>query len=264
MTITSNKFDKVTIHTYTAPEEGASVNTHIIETNAHLIIIDTQMLLPYANKVKTFIDKLNKPIDKVIISHSHPDHWFGTSVFKGEKIYAIKEVLKEIQETSSETIERNRKLMGDLIPNQDSAVIPSLILEEGDFEIDNVTIRVSKVADTESSYITTLELVEQNVIIAQDIVYNNVHLFIAQQELENWSRVLESLNNRNWNLVLPGHGLPTNNEVLTRMISYLSLAHETLNKVDTFNQYKNIIMTNFPEYKGEVLIDLNEQFLGLK
>ena len=264
MTITSNKFDKVSIHTYTAPEDGDSVNTHIIETDAHLIIIDTQMLLPYANEVKVFVDKLNKPIEKVIISHSHPDHWFGTSVFKCEKVYAIKEVLSELQETSSDTIERSRSALGDLVPNNDSAIIPNLILEEGDFEVDNITFRVSKVADTESSYITTIELVEQNIIITQDIAYNDVHLFIAQQEFENWKNVLTSLNSRNWNLVLPGHGLPTNNEVFTRMINYLNLAQETLDKVDTFSQYKNTIMTNFPEYKGEILIDLNEQFLELK
>ncbi|HEM4277685.1 MBL fold metallo-hydrolase [Streptococcus suis] len=261
MTITSNTFDKVTVHTYTAPEDGAMVNTHIIETEAHLIVVDTQMLLPYAHEVKTFVDGLKKPIEMVIISHGHPDHWFGTAVFEGEKVYAIQEVLNEIQETGPTAIERKMAVLGDLVPNQ--AVMPTFVLAEGDVTLDGVTIRVTKVADTESSFITTLELVEQEVIIAQDIVYNNVHLFVAQQELENWQAVVADLNNRNWTLVLPGHGLPTTNAVFGQMINYLNLAQESLANAESFSQYKAAVMAGFPDYKGEVLIDLNEQFLGL-
>ncbi len=264
MTMTSRKFDKVTTHAYTAPEDGALVNTHIIETENHLIVVDTQMLLPYAKEVKAFIDRLNKPIAKVIISHSHPDHWFGTSVFEGEKIYAIKEVISELDEIGAESIERNRQALGDLVPTQEEAVLPNLILDEGDFEVDGVTIRVAKVADTESSFITTLELVEQGVIITQDIVYNGIHLFVAQQELENWKEVLANLNGRDWNLILPGHGLPTNKDGFIHMTDYLNSAQETLGKVETFSQYKKAMMTSFPDYMGEVLIDLNEPFLGLK
>lgn len=262
MTITSNTFNKVTVHTYTASENGALVNTHIIETDAHLILVDTQFILPYAQEVKNFVASLNKPIERIIISHGHPNHWFGTAVFKGEKVYAIQEVLSEIQETGPAAIERNKPVLGDLIPEQ--AVMPTLVLPEGDFTIDGVTIRVTKIADTESGFITTLELVEQGVIITQDIVYNGVHLFVAQQELENWKAVLANLNNRQWKLVLPGHGLPTTNAVFEQMTDYLNLAQETLDKVEAFSQYKAAVMAGFPDHKGELLIDLNEQFLGLK
>ncbi|MBM7636892.1 MBL fold metallo-hydrolase [Streptococcus saliviloxodontae] len=262
MTMTSNTFNNVTIHTYTAPENGALVNTHIIETEAHVIVVDTQFILPYAQEVKAFVEGLNKPIDKIIISHGHPDHWFGTAVFEGESVYAIQEVLDEIQETGQAAIERNKPVLGDLIP--DKALVPTLVLEEGDFSIDGVTIRVTKVADTESGFITTLELVEEGVIITQDIVYNGVHLFVAQQQLENWKAVLADLNNRDWKLVLPGHGLPATQAVFKDMTDYLTLAEKTLAEVETFREYKETVMTHFPEHKGEVLIDLNEPFLGLK
>lgn len=261
MTITSNQFDKVTIHTYTAPENGALVNSHIIETNAHLILVDTQFLLPYAQEMKNFVSNLKKPIERIIISHGHPDHWFGTAAFEGEKVYAIQEVLDEIQETGPAAVERNKIVLDSLVPNQ--AVMPTFVLNEGEFTIDDVVIRVSKVADTESSFMTILELVEQGVVITQDVVYNGVHLFVAQQEFENWKSVLVQLGSRQWNLVLPGHGLPTTNEAFGQMVDYLSFAKETLSQVETFAQYKEAVIAKFPEHKGEVLIDLNEQFLGL-
>lgn len=262
MTITSNSFDKVTIHTYTSPEDGAGVNSHIIETIHHLILVDTQFILPYAQEVKNFADSLKKPIAKIIISHDHPDHWFGTTLFPDIPVYAVKEVLTEIQNNGSSALERNKALLGDLIPEQ--ALIPTLILDEGTFELDDISIKVTLVKDTESQYMTVLELPEQRVLIAQDLIYHDSHLFVAQQELLNWKNTLLDFSKKDWQLVLPGHGLPASTEVFDQMINYLDIAQHTLNTVSTFKDYKETIIKEFPDHKLIFLIDLNEPFLNFK
>jgi len=57
-----------------------------------LIVIDAQFFLPHAKAAREYINSLNKPIECLIISHSHPDHWFGSELFADTKIYALKEV----------------------------------------------------------------------------------------------------------------------------------------------------------------------------
>ncbi|MGN8832716.1 hypothetical protein ACTQV0_12255 [Selenomonas montiformis] len=54
------------VHVYSAGEDGCLVNSYIVETAAHLLIIDTQYLLPYAEQVKAMAVRLNKSIARVI------------------------------------------------------------------------------------------------------------------------------------------------------------------------------------------------------
>ena len=70
----------VKVHTYTAPEDGLLVTTHLIELPAQIIAIDAQYGLPYAAEVVDYARSLGKPISRVYISHAHPDHFFGAAI----------------------------------------------------------------------------------------------------------------------------------------------------------------------------------------
>ena len=79
-TITITRGGKVTIHTYTSPPEGWLVNTHILEGPTKLIIFDGQLMCAYADEAAAYASRLNKPVDRIILSHPHPDHWSGLEV----------------------------------------------------------------------------------------------------------------------------------------------------------------------------------------
>jgi len=87
MVFIHKKFSNFSIHSYTAPEKGYHVNSHIIETKNNLVIIDTQFLVKSAEEVFQFAKSLNKKIARVIVTHAHPDHWFGNSIFANCDIY---------------------------------------------------------------------------------------------------------------------------------------------------------------------------------
>ena len=107
----------VKIHTYISPEKGFGNATHIIETPNYLSIIDTQYMIPYSKDFRKYANTLGKPIAGVIISHSHPDHYFGlTSAFSDVHSYALPETIKDIKEKCQTMIEKIKKKLRDLIP----------------------------------------------------------------------------------------------------------------------------------------------------
>ena len=86
-TITVTARNAVRVQTYTAPDEGFLVTTHVIELPTQLVVIDSEYALPYAEEVLDYAEGLNKPIARLHISHEHPDHFFGAGVF-GVPVYA--------------------------------------------------------------------------------------------------------------------------------------------------------------------------------
>src|ERR1700731_5384822 len=68
------------IHSYLSPAEGLHVNTQMVEGPNAVVIFDGQLLLPYADEVASYVQMLGKPIDRIILSHAHTDHWGGLQV----------------------------------------------------------------------------------------------------------------------------------------------------------------------------------------
>lgn len=266
-----NKFKDYSIHTFTSPEESGLVNTQIVETKNNLIIIDAQFLLPDASKAREYIDSLNKPIERLIISHSHPDHWFGSELFKDTKIYALKEVKEEIEQLG-DTIINNYQFFnqsGPLVPLM--KIAPTHVLEEGNLTIDGIDMVIKKVTGTEGETISMVEIPKDKVLIAQDVIYSNCHIFLAQNEKNrnNWIKALEELKNNNYRLVLGGHGTPANNEVFAEVIQYIKDADECLNKLSSENmnnkekaqKYKEYMLGKYPNHKAASLIDITLSYL---
>ncbi|MCB2362421.1 MBL fold metallo-hydrolase [Clostridium estertheticum] len=270
-TVVINKFKDYTIHTYASPEDGALVNTQIIETKNKLIVIDAQFLLPYAKEARDYANSLKKPIERLIISHSHPDHWFGSELFSDTKIYALKEVKDEIEKTGDAKIKSKQAInqAAPLVPTKLTA--PTHILEEGNLIIDGLNMVVKKVTETEAEEIAMIEIPQDKVLIAQDVVYNASHIYLAQNETDrnNWIKTLEELKGNNYSLVLGGHGVPTTNKVFSDMIQYIKDGNEIIKKISSENkdnkekaqEYKNYIIEKYPNYKGKDIVDLTTMFL---
>ena len=92
----------VKIHDYEAPEDGLFVHSVIVEGPTKIVLFDTQFFLAYATEVADYIEGLKKPVERIVISHIHPDHWSGLDVlgkrFPSAPIYALQNVKDYIAE----------------------------------------------------------------------------------------------------------------------------------------------------------------------
>src|SRR5579871_4514970 len=94
--IITKKVGDVRLHTFVAGfnEDNIANATHIIESRNALVLIDSQFLAPYATQFREYADSLQKPIDRLYLSHRHPDHWFGLgTAFTDIAIYALQETI---------------------------------------------------------------------------------------------------------------------------------------------------------------------------
>jgi glyoxylase-like metal-dependent hydrolase (beta-lactamase superfamily II) len=270
-TVTTNEFSNFAIHTYTSPESGGLVNSQIIETSNHLVLVDTQYLLPFATELKEYLLGIKKPIERIIISHSHPDHWFGNEFFKDQKIFALQEVRSILEQAGDAMIESYQFMNenGPLVPT--AKTLPNFTLNEGLFTLDSVEFSVVKFTDAEDSIIAGIEIPKENILIAQDIVYDFTHAFTAElANVQNkWIEILENIKSKNYSLILGGHGIPSEGDILATAISYLHDAttairkalNEGTDKESKTQIYSQAMLEKYPELKSQVLVQLCANYM---
>lgn len=250
----------VKIHTYTSPEYGLLVNTHIIETGNRLVIVDTQLLRPHAKEVKEYAESLGKPVDRIIITHSHPDHWFGLEYFEGLPVYSLLETKKEIEKDGEMYIKAEQAVFGEAITTR--VILPGNEIALGEETIDGLEYEFEKIDDAEAGVQMLIKLPELAAMIVQDIAFNKVHLFMGQNAFDNWVRVLRRLKRlAEYDTILIGHGENSGRSVFDQTISYLEYAKRIFESVDNGNELKRELIKKYPEHRAPVILDISNLYL---
>ncbi|WP_410592751.1 MBL fold metallo-hydrolase [Amycolatopsis sp. lyj-23] len=245
----------VRIHTFVSSfADGNIANaTHIVETGNQLVLVDAQFLAPYASAFRSYADSLGKPIERLYVSHRHPDHWFGLGAAFGDVTsYALPETRDFIQEHGEESRSDHWKL-GDLVP--DRVVVPQKVVDPGTETIDAVRYVFDRVTDTEIDFHLTIGLPELGVLFAQDLVYSGTHLYLTK-DIGHWIRVLQELLVADYELYLPGHGLPAGKNEVARNIEYLSAARQAIGNGLTGRAFKDFLLQRYPERKCPGIFDI--------
>lgn len=253
----------VTLHSYMSPEDGEFVRSQIVETPNSIVVIDVQYLRRYAQEVRSYVDSLAKPIERVIISHMHPDHWFGIEAFADAPLYALPEVIAELEMLGNWWISIKKPEFGDQI--LDSAIIPARALAEGLTVIDGVQFHFTRVAGAEATNLVVTELPQYKILLPQDLVYNQIYLFVGELHgpdrrvrcFEGWIGALEALRQRDIDTVVPGHGAPTTPAIFDTLIAYLNEVQKLLDRATSGKDFKLQVMAQYPDYRLPLMLDFS-------
>ncbi|MER6068558.1 MBL fold metallo-hydrolase [Streptomyces sp. NPDC001817] len=245
----------VRIHTFVSSFAYSNIAnaTHIIETRNQLVLVDGQFLVPYARAFRDYADSLGKPIERLYLSHRHPDHWFGLgTAFSDIAIYALPETMSFIQEHGEASRSDHWKL-GDLAPDQ--IVVPKQAVSPGTETIDGVRYVFDRVTETEIDFHLTIRLPELGVYFAQDLIYSGTHLYLTTH-MGHWIRVLQEMLLSDCDLFMPGHGLPADKNEVARNIEYLSAARQAIGNGLAGDAFKDFMLQRYPERKCPGIFDI--------
>jgi glyoxylase-like metal-dependent hydrolase (beta-lactamase superfamily II) len=257
-TISITRSNGITVHTYTAPEEGWRVNTHILELATQFIVLDAQYMLSYAQEVLDYAATLGKPITRLYISHYHPDHLLGAAAFSAP-IYALPEVRAKIEAVGDRVAAEEHEKHGDLIPAH--AERPSRPVTPGAEMIDGVRLEFLHLRHAETEAALVLGLPDQEILLTQDLIYNKVHVFLGEKDFEGWAEALDNYQKLPYSRILPGHGAPGGAELFDAMREYLSVARGALSHAADPADLKQRLIAAFPDFEGRVLLDHQMRFL---
>lgn len=249
----------VTIHTYIAPPASFLVTSHIIETPNQLVVVDTQFLQTAARDVLAYAESLGKPIERVILSHAHPDHSSGGNIFADTPFITTAAIAEGVQaDIDAGGVQQRAGLVGESeVPAEPR--LPEASLDAGTFEVDGVMFDTQVYDNAEAPQQLVLRLPDHGVVVAQDLVYTNGHAFPGVDR-QNWISILEDLHAAgDFDTLLSGHGMPTSPGEITQMIRYLSRADELASGATSADDVVAALTAEYPGYEVEGIL----QFWGL-
>jgi glyoxylase-like metal-dependent hydrolase (beta-lactamase superfamily II) len=255
----------VRIHTFISAftTDNIANATHIIESKNALVLIDGQFLAHYAREFRRYADGLakttGKKIDRLYLSHFHPDHWFGLgTAFVDIPVYALPETIDDIKKHGAVSRENHLKKLGDEAPPE-KIVIPgnevnpkhtNIIDPHGAAEADQETIDgvryvFSKITNTEIDFLLTIGLPDLGVCIAQDLLYSGTHLYLTAN-MKHWIEILGELLKSDYELFMPGHGFPADKGEVARNSEYLSAALYANDSESSKYDFKPFLLERYP------------------
>jgi len=245
----------VRIHTFVSSfvDNNIANATHIIETKNQLVLVDSQFLVPYAKAFRDYADSLGKPIERLYISHRHPDHWFGLGAALSDvAIYALPETRDFIQQHGEDSRNDHWKL-GDLAP--DRIAVPQHVVRPGEEKIDGVKYTFERVTDNEIDFNLAIGLPDVGVYFAQDMIYSGTHLYLTKH-MEHWIRILQKLLVSDYELFMPGHGFPADKNEVARNIEYLAAARQAVDSGLADDAFKDFMLQRYPERRCPGIFDI--------
>ena len=255
----------VKIHSYLSPADGFHVNTQMVEGPTAVVIFDGQLLLPYADEVASYVRTLGKPVDRIILSHAHTDHWSGLQVlterFPDARVFALGGVANQLRARGQARLDSFRPVYGDKIATK--VTLPTETISEGPQRIDGITYDFKRFVDAESDLQLAALLPEQRVLMAFDLVFSpNEHAFTVVDHFEHWMSILESLKAlEGYDTITIGHDTPVHRSAIDSTIAYVRRAKEIHAVSADAKTYSEGLKAAFPNRRQAEWVDFSARLL---
>jgi glyoxylase-like metal-dependent hydrolase (beta-lactamase superfamily II) len=256
------------IHIYTPPEDGFRVNSTIFELADRLIVVDGQIFQRFAREVADVIDGLDKPIDRFVLTHNHPDHYSGfehlTQRFPGVQLAALPSVRDYLVRTGQQVLDVRRGIFGAEIAA--SPVVPDAVIIPGELVISGVRFLFQQFDDAEAEYTLTITLPDHGVALVSDLVGGaGDHLFTVQPHFDAWIAVLEKIRGDvarfGLTTLVVGHGAPVGPETLPANIEYLKVAKKAYDSSAKADDFVAAMTSALPERSPDAWLNWSSQML---
>src|SRR2546427_1661067 len=242
------------IKVFTSPDDQFWTNSVIIEGKHEVMLVDAQLTKTSAEKVLQQILETKKPLSTIYITHSHADHFLGLEVFKeaypGVRIIATSAVVDRINIVYQEKIDKWKKILGTGATSHAVAIKKV----DGNFiEFESSKIEVLKNIQGDTDENTMLWIPGQRILIAGDVLFNDMHVYTAETDTKargKWLNSLNTIRELKPSIVIPGHskvGAPLDASTAVDFTeNYLLVFEEELKKAKDSDSLINAMKERFP------------------
>jgi glyoxylase-like metal-dependent hydrolase (beta-lactamase superfamily II) len=177
------------------------------------VLVDPLLTRQQGVALADWVAASGKNLTTVYITHGHGDHWFGLG--------AIRERYPQVRAVATEpVIEFMRKQVSPKVFANWESRFPGQIqpdvavaepLADQHFELEGHELVVVETGHSDTDHTTALHVPSIDLVVAGDVVYNDVHLYLAESDHRKrleWIRALDIVEALRPRHVIAGHKRP--------------------------------------------------------
>src|SRR5258705_1366806 len=244
----------LSIKVFTSLDDQFWTNSVLIEGTHEVMLVDAQLTKTNAERVLQEIKETKKPLSIIYITHEHADHFLGLEVFREAyptvRIIANSAVVDRINKVYREKIDKWKTILG----SRGTSQVVAIEKFDGDvisFESSKIEVLKNIQGDTDEN--TMLWIPGQRILIAGDVLFNNMHVYTAETDSKargKWLNSLNKIRELKPSVVIPGHskvGAPLDASTAVDFTeNYLLAFEEELKKAKDPESLINTMKERFP------------------
>jgi glyoxylase-like metal-dependent hydrolase (beta-lactamase superfamily II) len=222
------------------------------------VIVDPPITITQTAALADWIESHDRRLSYIYITHWHADHWLGTGIlaerFPGTVVYASQATIARIAAATPGGVPA--ALWTSLFPGQipePPVPLPAETVPADGFTVDGHRLVAVEAGHSDTDDTTVLHAPSIGLVAAGDVVYNNVHQYLAETPgggFESWHRALDVVESLRPAHVVAGHKDAARDDApanITETRSYLDDAARLLDARPTRTEFFSQMTELYPD-----------------
>ncbi|MFC1421139.1 MBL fold metallo-hydrolase [Streptacidiphilus cavernicola] len=245
-------------------------NYTLVQGEREALLVDVPFARSDAHRLIAAILDSGRALKTIFISHDHPDHFFSldllSDTFPEAVVVAHPVVVADMGRSIPLKFERWAEGMGANAPRR--GVVPTP-WEKGEIEVEGRTLKILGPMQGDHVHATALWDPGTRTLVAGDLLFNGVFLFLGEHrppQYDDWLKSLDDLESLQPARIIAGHskpGLPDDSLAIDWSRRYLTEFKRAAKAATSSGEMADMLRAAFPDAVGfpgtQFLLDVPTQ-----
>jgi glyoxylase-like metal-dependent hydrolase (beta-lactamase superfamily II) len=226
------------------------------------VLTDPGMTRDQARALGDWVAGKGRNLTDIFVTHAHGDHWFAAGLLAerfGARVVATAGTIAQMHANAANRPFLWDKVYPGMIP---PSPVTAVTVLDNRFTLEGHDLVMVEVGFTDSADTSVLHIPDLELIVAGDVIYNGVHMFLGASVFVGgfgpWREAIDKVEALNPRRIVAGHQNKQLDDDAKRTISetrhYLDDADELLRTQNTAVEFFNAKIARYPNYLGRTVL----------
>ena len=241
---------------FTGQLRAMASNAVLVTGRKEAVLVDTLLLKEDAERLVEQIKASGKELTRILITHAHPDHYFGLPIvqqaFPKARVYARPITVEFLKEFAAKIIHWQEMYPGEM-PTE--LKLPK-ILQGDTFSLEGEEIQILDFEMVETTAATAFYVPAAKTLISADLIMSKSHHYMADVgRADTWIDQIEKVRKiGDINRIVPGHGPVGGTELFDESIDWLGSYEKIVKPGMRFMEIANKLVEQYPKHGLSMLL----------